>query len=256
MRKIKLTLEYDGTGFSGFQRQNGRPTIQAALEKALSKLFDRRMKIGAASSRTDAGVHAAGQVVHFVTDSRLELFHIEGGLNRYLPAEIAVVKAEEAPADFHARFHARSKIYQYSVWHHPSRSPLRARESHHVYGKLDLARMRRAARVFKGRHDFRSFCASSGRDEEAVENGTVKGRGTVRTVKRFELKKQGSLILFVIEADGFLYHMVRNIVGTMLELGRGKLTVKALKAILAAKDRRRAGGTAPACGLKLARVFY
>jgi tRNA pseudouridine38-40 synthase len=257
MRNVKVVLEYDGTRFYGFQRQPGRQTIQSAFERALSKLFGRKIKIQSASGRTDSGVHAAGQVINFKVDTDLKLYQIERGLNHYLPKEIAVMKAEDVDEGFHARFCARSKIYEYSVWHHSSRSPLTSRYAHHVYGELDLKKMRVGARILTGHHDFRSFSGSYPKDEDAgFGKISEKERSTERTVKRLEIYRSGHMVRFVIEADGFLYHMVRNIVGTLLELGRGKLTVDKLKEILKARDRRCAGMTAPACGLKLVSVTY
>ena len=245
MRNIKLILEYDGAGFYGFQKQPDHPTVQAALEEALTQCFNRKIKISAASGRTDAGVHALHQVVNFKTSNPRPLEQIQRGLNAFLPRTIAVKAIEEAKENFHARFGARFKTYEYLVWNHPIRSPLLAGRSFHVPGKLNLQAMRRGAARLKGRHDFRSFCVTS----SVREN-------TVRTLKRFEIKKEGALLRFRLKADGFLHYMVRNLVGTLLEMGRGKLDLKNFQEILAAKDRRRAGATAPAHGLVLLNVTY
>ena len=245
MRNIKLVLEYDGTGFYGFQRQPNHPTVQAALEEALSKFFNQKIKITAASGRTDTGVHAAGQVVNFKTKTARPLDQIQKGINALLPRSVAVKSIEETKKDFHARYSARSKTYEYRIWNHSVRSPLLAGKVFHVPESLNLAAMRRGAKQLTGRHDFRSFCVTS----SAREN-------TGRTIKKFEIKNEGELLRFQLEADGFLHHMVRNLVGTLLDMGRGKLDMLGLQKIIIAKDRRRAGATVPAHGLTLLSVTY
>jgi tRNA pseudouridine38-40 synthase len=247
MRNIKLVLEYNGSIFSGFQKQPGKPTIQEALEKALSGFFDRKMKIVAASGRTDTGVHAEGQVVNFRTASVHALGRIQKGLNALLPTPIVVKAIEEVPSDFHARYSVRSKAYEYRIWNHPCRSPLIAGRAFHVPYKLNLAAMRKAGNALVGQHDFRSFTSVS---------ALKKGNSCVRTIKRFHIKQQGQLISMHVEADGFLYHMIRNMVGTLLEVGRGKRRPDDIPAILKAKDRRSAGMTAPSEGLSLVSVTY
>ncbi len=250
MRNIKLILEYDGSDFFGFQKQPGKSTIQEVLEKALSSFFDRKMKISAASGRTDAGVHAEGQVVNFKTASLRELWQIQKGLNALLPPPVVVKEIEEAPADFHSRYSAKSKIYEYRIWNHSCRSPLLAGRAFHVPQSLNMLKMRKAAKFFVGRHDFRSFTS---------ESQVAKGRKDVsfiRTVKELRIQKQGSLILIHIEADGFLYHMVRNIAGTLLEVGRGLRESVDIGTILDARDRRMSGMTAPSEGLVLYKATY
>jgi len=247
MRNIKLVLEYNGSMFSGFQKQPGQPTVQEVLEKALSGFFNRKMKIAAASGRTDTGVHAEGQVVNFKTASAQELWQIQKGLNALLPPPVAVKEIEEVPSDFHARYSVRSKVYEYRIWNHPCRSPLIAGRALHVPYHLNVARMRQAVKAFLGKHDFGSFTSVS---------SMKKGSSCVRTIKRFQIKRQGPLILMHVEADGFLYHMIRNMAGTLLEVGRGKRTPEEMSAILQAKDRRLAGMTAPSEGLTLIRVAY
>ena len=245
IRNIKLTLEYDGSGFFGFQRQIDRPTIQAALEEALTRLFNRPMKIAAAAGRTDAGVHAAGQVVNVKTNSRLTPEKIQTALNALLPKDIAVKRAEEAPAKFHARYGAKWKTYEYRILHSKVRSPLLNGRAYRYPRPLDLGKMKRAARLFTGRHDFKAFQASG--------SGV---KSSVRRIRRFTVRKNGDLICFVIEADGFLYHMVRTLVGTLLEVGRGALGLKELEAMVRRPDRRLVGPTVPAGGLTLLSVSY
>jgi tRNA pseudouridine38-40 synthase len=247
MRNIKLVLEYNGSMFFGFQKQPGQPTIQEALEKALSGFFDRKMKIAAASGRTDTGVHAEEQVVNFKTSGSHELWQIQKGLNALLPPAVVVKEIEEVPADFHARYSVRSKIYEYRIWNHPCRSPLIAGRVFHVRYPLDVTKMRQAAKAFLGKHDFSSFTSVS---------SLKKGSSCVRTIKYFQIKRQGHLITMCVEADGFLYHMVRNMTGTILEVGRGRRRPEDIKAILRAKNRSLAGMTAPAEGLTLYRVSY
>ena len=247
MRNIKLILEYNGSAFFGFQKQPGKPTIQEALEKALSGFFDRKMKIAAASGRTDTGVHAEGQVVNFKISSAHKLWQIQKGLNALLPPPVVVKEIKEVPLDFHARYSVRSKAYEYRIWSHPCRSPLIAGRAFHVPTSLSVPAMRKAAKAFIGKHDFRSFTSVS-----AIK----KGSSCVRTIKCFQIKRQGHLILMHVEADGFLYHMIRNMAGTLLEVGRGKRKPEDMDAILKKQDRRLAGMTAPSEGLTLIRVAY
>lgn len=248
MRNIKLVLEYNGSTFFGFQKQPNHPTIQEALEKALSIFFRRKMKIASASGRTDTGVHAEGQVVNFKTSSDVELRKIQRGVNALLPAAVVVREIDEVSADFHARYSIRSKVYEYRIWNHLYRSPLAAGRVYHVPYPLRLANMRKAAKDLIGRHDFRSFTSPSAMKKEKAS--------CVRTIKRFQIKKQGHLLLCRVEADGFLYHMIRNMVGTLLEVGRGKRSPQDIFRILKAKDRRLAGMTAPSEGLTLIKVTY
>ena len=247
MRNIKLVLEYNGSSFFGFQRQPGKPTIQESLEKALSSFFARKMKIASASGRTDTGVHAEGQVVNFRTASAHELWQMQKGLNALLPPPIVVKEIKEVPADFHARYSVRSKVYEYRIWNHPCRSPLAAGRVFHVPQKLNVTKMRQAAKAFVGKHDFGSFTSVS-----AIK----KGSSCVRTIKRLEIKRQGHLILMSVEADGFLYHMIRNMAGTLLEVGRGRRKPEDIATILKAKNRRLAGMAAPSEGLTLKKVTY
>jgi len=244
-RNLKLVLEYDGSAFYGFQKQPRHPTIQLALEKALSQLFNQKTKIGAASGRTDTGVHASHQVVHVKTASQLTLERIQKGLNYYLPHTVAVREVAEANPKFHARFSARSKVYEYRIWNHPVRSPLAVSRMAHVPYPLNIAKMRRAAAVLCGRHDFSSFC---------TENGTPRNK--VKNVKRLIIQKRGHEIRIQIEADGFLYRMVRNMVGVLLAVGCGRKTPAEVRVMLRAKSRRCVGTAAEASGLSLIGVKY
>lgn len=250
MRNIKIILEYDGSAFYGFQRQPGKPTIQEALEKALSAFFNKKMKISSASGRTDAGVHAEGQVVHFRISSVRSLSRIQKGLNAHLPPAVAVKSVDEVPEDFHARYDARSKIYEYRIWNHPCRSPLLASRTYHIPYPLNLAAMRKAAKYLVGRHDFRAFTS-----EAQVAKGR-KGVSFMRTVKKLYIRKQGSLLSIDIEADGFLYHMVRNIAGFLIEVGKGKRKISDILILLKNKPHFFSVQTVPSQSLTLIRVIY
>jgi tRNA pseudouridine38-40 synthase len=244
MRRIKLILEYCGTRYHGWQVQPNALSVQACLESALSKITNGPVRLHAAG-RTDAGVHALGQVAHFDTASTLPLQALQRGLNSLLPDDIAVLQVTEVPLDFHARYAARQKTYAYVVHNHPVRSAFAAPYTWYVPQPLDVPAMRRAAQVLVGRHDFSAFRASS-----------CAARSPVRCVSRVAVKRRAARIFFMLCADGFLQHMVRNIVGTLIDIGRGKIPAEAMTAILQSRQRQRAGPTAPPQGLFLVRVRY
>ncbi|MEE8317990.1 MAG: tRNA pseudouridine(38-40) synthase TruA [Candidatus Omnitrophota bacterium] len=247
MRNICLTIEYDGTRFCGWQRQTSRGrsrTVQEEIEKAAKKLFGKKIKLMGAG-RTDSGVHAEGQVANFKVDSDLPLRNIKRGLNSLLPRDIAICSIEAKGPSFHARFDAKGKLYRYTILNKKERSPLWKRYTTFCSYGLDINAMRKAARYFIGRKDFRSFQASDKR------NGN-----SVRTVKRLNLISKGSLIEIYIQADGFLYNMVRNIAGTLIDVGRGRIAPEETRDILSKTYRPAAGQTAPSKGLCLIKVFY
>jgi len=244
-RNVKLVLEYDGARYSGFQKQPGKLTIQKEIEKALKQLFNQSTKITSASGRTDAGVHASSQIVNVQTSSTLALNRIHMGLNYYLPPDIAVLSVQDVLPDFHARYSAKAKAYEYRIWNHRVRSPLRAARYYHVPFELDLSVMQAAAKSLIGRHDFSSFCST----------GSAR-RDPVRHVKRLTLRRSGDEIVVRIEANGFLYHMVRNIVGTLIEAGRGKAAPEDVKAILDSCGKRKSLHNAPGHALSLVCVTY
>ncbi len=252
MRNIKLTIEYEGTRYSGWQVQRTgktancthKKTIQQVLEEALARILQEKVRL-IASGRTDAGVHARGQVANFKTNSQLNCGNIQRGLNSILPADIRISRAEEVAADFHARFSARSKLYRYTIVNNSFLSPHLQRFCYLVKYPLDVGKMCRTRQYFLGRHDFRSFRAVDKKDRDAL-----------RTIQRLNIHRKGDLIYLVIEGDGFLYRMVRNIVGTLIEVGRGKLKPQEIKEILKAKNRIFAGPCAPAKGLSLEQVHY
>ncbi len=246
--KFKLVIAYDGTAYQGWQVQKIGTGVQEKIEAAFGKMFPGVKRIHS-SSRTDTGVHALGMVAHVeipaaefkMPDARLAL-----ALNAFLPDDIRVLSAVRAPATFHARFDATGKQYRYHVWNHHAMNPLLLKRAWHFPVKLDLAKMRAAAKLFIGKHDFRSFAGT--RSYEMASN--------VRTLTRCDLKKSGEQLTFIIEGDGFLYKMCRGIVGTLIQVGQGKIPPAKVADILASRDRRVAGMTAPAHGLVLWKVFY
>ena len=243
-RKLKLAVEYDGTDFAGWQRQTGQRTVQGTLEDAVRELLGETTEVRGAG-RTDAGVHADGQVASLALGSRIPAGGFLRGINSILPGDVAVVDVTEVDATFDARFSARGKVYRYRIWNHFVRSPRQARGSWHCRAPLDLEAMRAAARVLVGEHDFRGFRAAD-----------CDRRNTVRVIRRFELGRQGALVELEVEATAFLKNMVRILVGTLADVGRGKRDVAAVVRALETGDRSAGGVTAPPQGLTLARVIY
>jgi len=241
-----FTLEYDGSDFEGWQSQPGEHrTIQDCFESAVQQITGEKVRVDA-SGRTDAGVHALGQVVSVSLETELGAEVLMRGLNARLPQDIVVLECREVPADFHARRSARAKLYRYSLWNGPLRSPLRRRQSYAYPHALNIDRMRQAAADLVGTHDFASFAASG----SSVQT-------TVRTLHRIEIRGDaGAEIVFEVEGGGFLRHMVRNLVGTLLEIGQDRRPVHGLAKLLEAQDRSLAGPTAPAEGLVLVAVRY
>ncbi len=244
MRNIKLIIEYDGTPFSGWQRLKGRPTVQAELERAVQKVTgDRVTVIGA--GRTDAGVHALGQVANFKTDARLPADRVPGALNAHLPDTIRIISAEDVDGGFHARYSATGRIYRYAVLNRPAPSAILRHHAYHVPQPLKLDTMTAAVATLEGTHAFTAF--------RGVGSGE---RTTVCTLRRAEVARSGDMVIFTFEADRFLRHMVRMMVGTLLKIGVGKLPAEAVVEILRAEDNQKAGPRAPAHGLYLVRVAY
>ena len=243
--KVVLIVEYDGTHYHGFQMQAGLPTIQRELEAAIRKLTGEPSRLLAAS-RTDAGVHAKGQVVSFRTGSGHSLETFVEGLNYYLPKDIAVKAAHRAEDSFNVRRHAVSREYNYYILNSSIRSPLRERFYHLVAGHLNIEAMNRAARALVGEHDFASF----------VSNNEAAARSTVKRVLRSEMRRDGDLVIFNITANSFLMHQVRNTVGSLIRVGRGKMSVDEFRNILEAEKPCLAWPMAPAGGLCLMQVNY
>ena len=244
MRNVRALIAYDGSRFFGWQRQEGFPSVQAALEEALEGLAGARVIVHG-SGRTDTGVHALGQVAHFHVATALADDRLRHALNFHLPEGVVVRRLETCADGFHARFHARAKRYAYLVQTARFRPPFGRTLAHWVPDPLDLAAMRRAAALLVGRHDFAAF-ASSGSPRVS----------TVRTLSHARLVARRRRVALVVQADGFLYPMVRALAGTLLEVGRGRMAPEDVAAILRSRDRRLAGPTAPAEGLYLVAVRY
>ena len=244
----RLTIAFDGTAYYGWQRQPNDVSVQQRVEEALAKLFPSAPGVHS-SSRTDTGVHALGMVAHFdvpQAEFRMTPAKLILAANAHLPEDIRVLAVARTRPGFHARFSARGKQYRYLVWNHSAQNPLLRTQAWHVPRPLDLRAMRAAAAALVGRRDFLAFSATPGYER----------RSTVRNLTRCEVKRGGPLLTVVIEADGFLYKMCRGIVGTLVEVGMGRLQPDALVPMLARRNRSLAGMTAPALGLVLWKVYY
>jgi tRNA pseudouridine38-40 synthase len=242
MRNIKLTIEYDGTEYVGWQLQAEGRTIQGGIEEAILKLTGEKSRIHG-SGRTDAGVHALAQVANFATGSPLSCETIRNGLNSYLPHDIRIMNAVDVPASFHARKNALEKVYEYTVLNRKVSSPLKSRYAYFFTYPLDLEAVRQAAALLVGEHDFRGFAARN-----------LDVESTVRRITGLDIKKTGDEIVFRVSANGFLRHMVRYIAGTLLEVGRGKLSPSDISKIL--QGNKKGGPVAPPRGLCLMSVRY
>ncbi|HEV3273123.1 MAG TPA: tRNA pseudouridine(38-40) synthase TruA [Candidatus Methylacidiphilales bacterium] len=241
----KLTIAYRGTAFSGWQRQAAKRTVQESIEAALEKIWGAKISLQG-SGRTDTGVHALGQVASFNAPRLHAAPVLQRALNANLPRDVRIVRCRLVSPAFHARFDATGKTYRYLIWNHPVQDPFTLDTHWHVPRPLDLPAMRRAARLLLGKHDFASFTSNPGYERES----------TVRTMKRASVARDRALIAFHFTADGFLYRMVRNLVGALAKVGQGKITVDDFAKILRARSRSEAPATAPACGLCLMNVTH
>jgi len=244
MRRLCCVVGYDGTDYSGFQVQPDQTTIQGEIEAALERITGEEIQIHG-SGRTDAGVHARGQVIHFDTNSQIPMDKWRLVLNNQLPDAIVIRSVEEAPESFHARFDVQVKEYRYCIDNSPVADVFRHRYADHIRFPLDVEAMQQAARHLVGEHDFTSFCSAKTFVEDKV-----------RTVYGLTVERRGDEVWVTCRGNGFLYNMVRIIVGTLVEVGQGKRTAEELADILAACDRERAGKTAPAKGLTMWEVVY
>lgn len=244
MRNVKIVCEYDGTAYHGWQRQPNGLSIQEVLEETIGIITQEHARL-TASGRTDAGVHALNQVANFRTGSTIPCGNLQKGINSLLPGDIVIKDLRDADDSFHARYSAKSKIYIYRIFNNPVRSPLRRNWCWHIRFPLDVKAMSEAAAFLEGTHDFSSFCAAGGDAEDHA-----------RTVTAASIEREGSDISFSIEASGFLRYMVRNIMGLLVDVGRGIITPSEFKVIMEAMDRTRAGITAPPQGLFLKKVRY
>ena len=242
--RIGLKIEYDGTAYGGWQRQKNAPSIQQTIEEALERALGCSCRVIGAG-RTDAGVHAYGQVAHLDIETKIPADRFSYILNQKLPDDIRIVQSWQAAENFHARRDAIGKHYRYTIYQAPHASALERNRSVHVPQQLDVKKMQQAAQVLIGEHDFSAF--------RTVGSNIV---GTVRTVYRLEVQQQGQHIYIDIWGNGFLYNMVRIIAGTLIEVGKGKIPVQEMQSILDSKERARAGATAPAKGLAMCEVFY
>lgn len=257
MRRIRLVIEYDGSGFSGWQAQSGERghkvtapprklrTVQEQIEKAILDATGEEVRL-AASGRTDAGVSALGQVACFRTGSAIPPERFAYALNSKLPRDVTVLSSDEAPPEFHPRRSARRKLYRYSILNRTMRPAVARAHLAHVPEPLDVDRMREGAGYLLGTHDFTSFAAAE----------ATRGKDPVRTITRLDVARDGDRITFEIEGPGFLMHMVRTIVGSLIEVGRGKEEPGWIARVLDERDRSAAGPTAPAEGLVLVSVRY
>lgn len=244
MKRIKLTVAYDGTDYCGWQIQKNGVTVEEVLNRALSRLIgDRVTVIGA--SRTDAGVHAQGNVAVFDTDTRIPAERIAYAVNALLPEDVVVVSSGEVPAGWHPRKCVSVKTYEYRILNREFPDPVRRRDTYFVPFPLDLDRMRQAAEYLKGEHDFKSFCSA----QTTVED-------TVRTIYALDIRKEEDLITILVRGNGFLYNMVRIIAGTLAGVGRGYFEPRDVARMLEEKDRTKAGVTAPPQGLTLVGIEY
>jgi len=247
LRNFKLTLEYDGTGFSGWQTQAvGLRTIQNHLEENLERIFKTKINCQA-SGRTDSGVHARGQIAHFKVDSDIKPSLIHKALNSFLDRDLSVINCQEVALDFHSQKNVKSKTYQYTILNRAYPSALWRDRAYFYPNKLNVAQMRKAAQYIKGTHDFKSF-------QSASQRSRIKN--TVRTIQRLTITKEEDLIHILISSDGFLYKMVRNITGALLAVGSGRMSSGDILKLLNSKERILAPRTAPPHGLCLISVQY
>ncbi len=244
MRNLKLEIEYDGSNYYGWQVQHSSKTIQNIVEQALKKILQEKIKLIVAG-RTDSGVHAISQVANFKSGTKITFEKLRWGLNCLLPEDIKITRITDVPLDFNSRFSAKSKIYRYTILNRKYSSALLSKRVYFFHYPLDIALMRKEAKVLLGKHNFKSFQAADSRL-----------RNPIRTIKRIKIRKAKNLLHVDIEADSFLYNMARNIVGTLLEIGRGKFPKGSMLKILKFKDRSLAGPTLPAKGLCLVKVRY
>lgn len=245
MENYLIEMAYDGSGYHGWQIQKNAVTVQEVFQDAVVRVLGERPELKACS-RTDTGVHARSFFVSMKSGTKIPPDRLVPALNRELPKDLTVRSCRRVAPTFHARYDCLGKEYQYQIWNHSLRDPFLKDRALHYWWKLDETRLDQAAKYYIGRHDFSSFCTLDRR----------KMGDLTRTVFDASVRRQGDLLIFSVSADGFLYHMVRIMTGTLLRVGEGKLSPEELPEIIAAKNRDRAGPTAPACGLYLHRVFY
>jgi tRNA pseudouridine38-40 synthase len=249
MKNLKLTIAYDGAEFHGWQFQPGVPTIQGAINDAARKITQERI-VAHGASRTDAGVHALGQVAHFKTRSPLTALEIQRSLNALLPPAVRIVAAEEVGHDFHSRWLSQGKTYRYRLYRGKVLPPFEYRRVLHYPWPLDEDAIAAAARLFEGEHDFTSFAASSGSEEDD------RDRNMLRVIYSSEMVREGGELVYAVRGQSFLRYMVRKMVGTLIEVGRGRLAVEDIPKLFELRDRSRSGPTVPPEGLYLVALDY
>ena len=239
IRNIKLTIEYDGKDFNGWQKQSNRLNIQGEIEKAISNVLNEKVDL-IATGRTDAGVHSLGQVANFKTSSNMIINKMPIAINSQLKKSIRIISAEEVDERFHSRFDCKKKTYRYIINNSEQGSAVYRNLEYHVPQKLNIDKMRDAIKYFEGEHDFKAFKSSGG-----------SGKTTIRTIYKAEIKQEKNRIIIELTGNGFLYNMVRIIVGTLLDVGTGKISSNQIPKIIESKDRQNAGKTVPPHGLYL-----
>lgn len=244
MRNIKLTIEYDGTSYGGWQKQKNNRTIQQCIEEAIKLLTGEEVEL-IGSSRTDAGVHAKGMVANFITNSKIPADKFREAINTKLPDDIGIIKSEEVDKNFHSRYDSKGKTYCYTLVNRYEKVCLGRSYVYQVRDELNYNLMKDAAKYFLGKHDFKAF---------KTNGSSVKT--SVRTISGLELVLKGDVLKIFISADGFLYNMVRIIVGTLIEVGKGKIKPEDIESIIRNGDRSKAGPCVPPNGLVLEKVFY
>jgi tRNA pseudouridine38-40 synthase len=244
MKNVKLIIEYDGTHYSGWQRQNNAITVEEVLENALNSITGEEIKV-IGSSRTDAGVHARGFVGNFLTESKIPSERFRDVLNGKLPKDIVIIESTEADLEFNSRFCSKGKTYSYTVLNRIQRPAIGCNYVYHYRNNLNMKAISEAASQFIGTHDFSAFKSSGGNTKTSI-----------RTIKTLEIVTKDDYIIFYITGDGFLYNMVRIIMGTLIEVGRGKMDCCSIKDIILSKDRSMAGPCLPGAGLCLEKVYY
>jgi len=244
MRNIKIIIEYDGKKFGGWQKQPTKLNIQGEIEKAIKELTGEEVSL-TASGRTDAGVHALGQVANFKTNSNIEIVKFAIAINSKLKKSIVIKSAEEVDEDFHARYKCKGKKYRYVINNSYQGTAIYRDLEYHIPQKLDISKMKQAIKYFEGKHDFKGFRASG-----------TSSKDSIREIYKAEIKEDNERILIELTGNGFMYNMVRIIAGTIVDVGLGKISPNEIPEILESKDRTRAGKTLPAHGLYLVEVYY
>ncbi|MEE0858644.1 MAG: tRNA pseudouridine(38-40) synthase TruA [Acutalibacteraceae bacterium] len=246
IRNFLVTISYNGSKYHGWQIQNNAVTVQEVFQQSLEQVIQSTPYELKGCSRTDSGVHANMYCISLKMCHNIPCHRLLTALNRFLPSDIAVMNVEEKPLDFHARYSCKSKEYVYKIWNSQVRNPFLNDLAYHYKYPIDVELLDKACKAYIGKHDYTSFCTLDNRKMEDME----------RTVMNFTVRREGDMVLLTVEADGFLYNMVRIMVGTLISIAQGKLSPDCISDIINAKDRTQAGPTAPACGLYLNRVKY